>query len=158
MLQVLKLQSSSFYGPIEPPRTSEGFLKLSLIDLSSNRFTGNLPAEYFGRLKEMMSTNVDTTSERYYNVEDFYYKESVTFGGREIIIQGFMLSSVVALDLSNNRFHGEIPKVIGDLTSIRALNLSHNNLTGQIPSLFANMLELESLHLSCNKLSVRIPP
>ncbi|XWS27758.1 hypothetical protein CRYUN_Cryun25bG0008100 [Craigia yunnanensis] len=37
---------------------------------------------------------------------------------------------LTSIDLSNNKFEGEIPKVIEKLNSLKGLNLSHNNLTG----------------------------
>ncbi|TYI41979.1 hypothetical protein ES332_A01G065400v1 [Gossypium tomentosum] len=61
------------------------------------------------------------------------------------------------VDLSDNGFHGEIPKVVRELRLLLALNLSHNSLTGPIPPSFGNLAALESLDLSFNKLSGRIP-
>ncbi|XP_022728553.1 leucine-rich repeat receptor-like kinase protein FLORAL ORGAN NUMBER1 [Durio zibethinus] len=37
------------------------------------------------------------------------------------------------LDLSMNRFHGEIPSSFSNLNFLNHFNLSYNNLTGQIP-------------------------
>ncbi|KAH9779624.1 putative leucine-rich repeat receptor-like protein kinase [Citrus sinensis] len=61
------------------------------------------------------------------------------------------------MDFSSNRFHGEIPEVLGNFKSLKVLNLSHNSLTGNIPVSFENMTALESLDLSFNKLDGRIP-
>ena len=44
------------------------------------------------------------------------------------------MQSLASLDLSKNRFSGEIPPSISNLTSLEALNLSYNNLSGRIPS------------------------
>ncbi|GAY64374.1 hypothetical protein CUMW_233020 [Citrus unshiu] len=38
-----------------------------------------------------------------------------------------------SLDLSNNRFSGQIPQQLVDLTFLEFFNDSHNNLTGPIP-------------------------
>ncbi|GAY67137.1 hypothetical protein CUMW_254160 [Citrus unshiu] len=46
-LNVLILRSNIFYGVIEEPRTGCGFSKLRIIDLSNNRFSGNLPSKSF---------------------------------------------------------------------------------------------------------------
>lgn len=62
-----------------------------------------------------------------------------------------------SIDLSNNAFHGEIPRDLGNLNSLIVLNVSHNSLTGIIPSSFGNLTQLESLDLSCNALSGNIP-
>ncbi|KAB2095658.1 hypothetical protein ES319_A01G053900v1 [Gossypium barbadense] len=64
---------------------------------------------------------------------------------------------LTCIDLSMNGFHGEIPKVVGELRLLQALNLSHNSLTGPIPPSFGNLAALESLDLSFNKLSGKIP-
>ncbi|XP_044509965.1 receptor-like protein 9DC3 [Mangifera indica] len=69
-----------------------------------------------------------------------------------------IIKDFTILDFSNNHFHGEIPKLIGNLHALRVLNLSQNNLTGCIPSSFENLTALESLDLSSNKLVGEIPP
>ena len=38
------------------------------------------------------------------------------------------------LDLSSNRFSGEIPPSLSNISYLSYLNLSHNNLSGRIPS------------------------
>ncbi|XP_042520369.1 putative receptor like protein 25 [Macadamia integrifolia] len=83
-----------------------------------------------------------------------YYKELVTRLG----VDFFPTSTIYkTLDLSNNRFQGEITELIGDLTALMILNLSRNDLTGQIPSMIGNIAELESLDLSGNRLHGLIP-
>ncbi|KAL1174393.1 hypothetical protein V6Z11_A04G008900 [Gossypium hirsutum] len=57
------------------------------------------------------------------------------------------------IDLSNNQFEGEIPKVIGKLNLLKGLNLSHNNLNCGIPTSIGNLTNLEWLDLSSNRLS-----
>ncbi|GKD02620.1 leucine-rich repeat-containing protein, partial [Tanacetum coccineum] len=69
--------------------------------------------------------------------------------------QVFVKFSVI--DLSSNKFEGEIPNVIGSFSSLMALNLSHNNLSGQIPHELGNLLAVESLDLSWNQFSGEIP-
>uniref|UniRef100_A0A6N2KFL9 Uncharacterized protein n=1 Tax=Salix viminalis TaxID=40686 RepID=A0A6N2KFL9_SALVM len=66
-------------------------------------------------------------------------------------------STIRVLDLSDNSFTGEIPKVIGKLKALQQLNLSHNSLTGHIHSSLGNLTNLESLDLSSNSLTGRIP-
>ncbi|XP_017647776.1 receptor-like protein 9DC3 [Gossypium arboreum] len=61
------------------------------------------------------------------------------------------------IDLSNNQFEGEIPKVIGKLNLLKGLSLSHNNLNGRIPTSVGNLTSLEWLDLSSNRLSGTIP-
>nr|XP_048330485.1 putative receptor like protein 25 [Ziziphus jujuba var. spinosa] len=63
----------------------------------------------------------------------------------------------MSIDLSNNKFYGEIPSSIGDARDLIVLNLSSNNFAGRIPSSLGNLIELESLDLSNNELSSEIP-
>ncbi|KAJ4975111.1 hypothetical protein NE237_000217 [Protea cynaroides] len=157
-LRVLVLQSNRFYGSIEHPPTVNEFQMLQIMDLSFNTFTGDLPAEYIGSLMAMMSDN--RTEYGHYIRDDPYYRNSMTImaKGRQVDFASTISILVEALDLSNNRFQGEIPEVIGDLKSLILLNLSRNHLMGQIPSSIGKMSQLESLDLSHNKLSGRIPP
>ncbi|XVE80510.1 hypothetical protein DITRI_Ditri14bG0145800 [Diplodiscus trichospermus] len=64
---------------------------------------------------------------------------------------------LTSIDLSSNKFEGEIPKVVGKLNSLKGLNLSHNNLNGCIPKTIGNLTSLEWLDLSSNKLVGTIP-
>ena len=87
-----------------------------------------------------------------------YYDDSVT-----IMIKGLeielprILTIFTTIDLSHNKFSGEIPNVMGKLQALRFLNLSHNDLVGNIPSSLGNLCSLESLDLSSNQLSGKIP-
>ncbi|GKV50925.1 hypothetical protein SLEP1_g57603 [Rubroshorea leprosula] len=62
-----------------------------------------------------------------------------------------------AVDLSCNKFDGEIPKVAGNLKRLQLLNLSNNILVGPIPTTLGYLANLEALDLSQNKLTGRIP-
>ncbi|XVE90651.1 hypothetical protein DITRI_Ditri20bG0094200 [Diplodiscus trichospermus] len=68
-----------------------------------------------------------------------------------------IIRSLVAIDMSSNRFDGEIPESIGNLKEVHLLNFSNNNLDGRIPLAIAKMTNLEALDLSQNKIAGRIP-
>lgn len=68
-----------------------------------------------------------------------------------------IFSIYITIDLSCNRFEGNIPSVIGDLTSLVMLNLSDNSLEGNIPTSLGSVSALQLLYLSFNKLSGEIP-
>ncbi|GAB4845975.1 hypothetical protein Ancab_024979 [Ancistrocladus abbreviatus] len=106
-----------------------------------------------------MSFAVDGKSSLYMVVYDGrYYQESIVLTMKgSILYYERILSILTSLDLSNNKFHGKIPMVIGRLTFLRDLNLSHNILTDEIPAALGNLTLLESLDLSSNKLSGQIP-
>ncbi|KAL7163577.1 hypothetical protein ACSBR2_039648 [Camellia fascicularis] len=76
--------------------------------------------------------------------------------GNEVVLPR-ILTIFTTIDLSHNKFRGEIPNAIGKLYGLRLFNLSHNNLIGNIPSSLGNLCLLESLDLSSNQLSGKIP-
>lgn len=96
------------------------------------------------------------TSNTYSN-KIYYHKVTVTVKGDEMTLERILIT-FTSIDLSGNKFHGQIPKEIGDLKALHFLNLSRNAFTGQIPSSLGSLTQLESLDLSLNRLSGRIPP
>ncbi|CAL5328347.1 unnamed protein product [Camellia sinensis] len=154
-LQVLVFQSNKFHGPVGSSKTKPPFPKLRILDLSHNEFSGPLPTTYFEHFNAMKM--VDEKAKRRYMGQS-YYSDSVTImiKGSEIELQG-ILTIFTTIDLSHNKFKGEIPNVVGNLGGLRLLNLSHNDLVGNIPSSLGNLRLLESLDLSSNQLSGNIP-
>ncbi|XP_078154339.1 receptor like protein 27-like [Carex rostrata] len=160
-LRVLVLRSNQFYGPISnmevKTKTNNSiFPTLQVFDVSSNHFSGIISKTFFENLKAMVSNSNSTGFEMGYS--GHYYESSikVIWKGQEMeIIRSLSIFS--SLDLSENKFSGEIPEDIGQLRSLDVLNLSHNTLIGPIPSEFGNLQQLESLDLSCNQLSGHIP-
>ncbi|XP_019071934.1 receptor-like protein 33 [Vitis vinifera] len=155
-LQVLVLRSNSFHGHIRHSKIKSPFMSLRIIDLAHNDFEGDLPELYLRSLKAIMNVNEGNMTRKY--MGNNYYQDSimVTIKGLEIEFVK-ILNTFTTIDLSSNKFQGEIPKSIGNLNSLRGLNLSHNNLGGHIPSPLGNLKSLESLDLSSNKLIGRIP-
>ncbi|GKU89942.1 hypothetical protein SLEP1_g4010 [Rubroshorea leprosula] len=165
-LKVLILQSNRFHGAINNTMPAFYFSELRVIDVSQNDFTGLLPSIYFKNLTGKRDVHEDEANFEYigsnvvilWKPSRLFYLDSV-----RIIMKGSkvelkkILTTFSTIDFSSNRFHGHIPKELGELNSLHLLNLSHNSLTGQIPSSLGKMTELESLDLSSNKLDGRIP-
>ncbi|KAM3753063.1 hypothetical protein ACB098_03G065600 [Castanea mollissima] len=164
-LRVLSLQSNGFHSAIGKPESSLDFPKLQIIDVSFNNFTGKLPYEHFQSWTSMKVANltfdednaymvVDTSTPSPYSifVNDFSYTLEMTNKGIKTLYQKIQ-DHLVAIDLSSNKFDGEISEVIGNLKGPHLLNVSNNMLTGPIPSSLENLMELESLDLSQNRLS-----
>ncbi|XVF04198.1 hypothetical protein REPUB_Repub05bG0061700 [Reevesia pubescens] len=140
LLQVLVLRSNQLHGSIQDI-SSSSFSKIQIFDLSSNYFSGPLPARYIRNFKAMINVT-----------EDEYYATTSNMGLMDprhhsfysyfigIVIKGLdkelekIFIKLTSIDLSNNKFEGEIPKVIGMLNSLKGLNLSHNKLSGCIPT------------------------
>ncbi|XP_070016576.1 receptor-like protein Cf-9 homolog [Nicotiana sylvestris] len=156
-LQVLSLRSNKLHGPIRTSSIENLFPQLQILDLSGNAFTAELPTSLFQQLKAMW--RMDQTIKPPISDEgDLYYTDSVT-----VVTKGLehevvrILSLYITIDLSNNKFEGYIPSVLGDLISLRVLNLSHNGLHGHIPPSLGNLSLVESLDLSSNQLVGKIP-
>ncbi|KAI3850985.1 hypothetical protein MKW92_037499 [Papaver armeniacum] len=91
-------------------------------------------------------------------VSGIYYQQIVTVTSKGLDLELVKVRTIfTSIDFSNNKFEGEIPEGIADLTSLHILNLSGNALTGSIPSVLGNLTDLESLDLSRNKLTGEIP-
>ncbi|XP_050289794.1 receptor-like protein 53 [Quercus robur] len=158
-LRILVLRANGFHGPIWTPHTRFGFSKLHVIDLSHNNFSGRLPLEYFKTWNAMLMVPAkDNSQPEYMGSQIDYYKDSITVVNKGIeIFLVKILTIFMAIDLSNNRFYGEIPNSVGNLKGLIVLNLSSNSFMGHFPSSLGNLTELESLDLSQNKLSSEIP-
>uniref|UniRef100_A0A2N9GMH5 Disease resistance R13L4/SHOC-2-like LRR domain-containing protein n=1 Tax=Fagus sylvatica TaxID=28930 RepID=A0A2N9GMH5_FAGSY len=164
-LKLLMLRSNKFHGQIlESPETNYEFPNLRILDLSYNSFTGKLPLNSFKNWNDLKLDNehhltyihVETSSSVgvYHWFDTYDYSMKITNKGLDTVYHKVQ-EIFRAIDMSSNRFVGEIPESIGDLKGLNMLNLSNNILTGHILLLLGNLTELESLDLS---LSGEIPP
>ncbi|RZB53707.1 receptor-like protein 6 [Glycine soja] len=167
-LKVVGLRDNHLYGSIRCPATCT-FPKLHIIDLSHNQFSGNLPLKTIQNWKSMKSSNYSQLQYESYpplkfvgsstsmNVV-FSYLFTMCNKGRVMVYANLReFYYLIAMDLSNNKFSGEIPDVMGDLIGLILLNLSNNMLSGNIPSSLGKLSNLEALDLSLNRLSGKIP-
>ncbi|CAL9225218.1 unnamed protein product, partial [Arabidopsis halleri] len=155
-LEILVLRSNEFYGPISSPKDSISFRKLRIFDISDNRFTGVLPSEYFAGWTAMSSV----VNNVYYELYGGNYHKSVALinKGSDMDLVGSAFIIYKTIDVSGNRFEGDIPDSIGLLKELIVLNMSNNAFIGHIPPSLSNLSNLESLDLSQNRLSGSIPP
>nr|XP_043633233.1 receptor-like protein EIX1 [Erigeron canadensis] len=149
-LKILNLQSNNFTGeiPLEICQNNA----LQNLNLANNNITGMIPRCFYN-LTGMIVTSVD------FHYNRTRYKENI-----ETCIKGIQLKYtktlefLVSLDLSSNKFIGEVPDVLMNLRALNNLNLSRNLLSGQIPSKIGDLKHMESLDISMNLLSGPIPP
>ncbi|PRQ37941.1 putative leucine-rich repeat-containing, plant-type, leucine-rich repeat domain, L [Rosa chinensis] len=131
-LKVLILRSNGFHGIIGKPSSSHEFPKLSIIDLSSNDFSGILPSNYLENWSAMKS--VDAKEHIYFRSmiffggkyqETFFYDYRITVFSKGVELEYLKTPNLMKLiDLSSNRFVGEIPGIIGNLRGLNLLNRS----------------------------------
>ncbi|KAL4334696.1 hypothetical protein GQ457_07G012780 [Hibiscus cannabinus] len=159
-LQVLILKSNRMHGSIHGIGSNISFSKIQIFDISRNYFTGPLPVRYIQNFTAMINLRTNTSAVPYMGIQtggDFYsYSIAIVMKGQDMELKK-IFSMWTIVDLSDNKFEGEIPKAIGELSSLKGLNLSHNNLSGNIPSSIGNLTNLEWLDLSSNKLVGQIP-
>jgi len=135
----LKLHSNKYTHGI----VSSGILwlpKLTMLDLSLNWFTGELPTE----VSSMTSIKYLVLAHN-----NFYGQIPPVYG---------QLVQLQVLDLSYNNLSGGVPADIGNLSSLLVLMLAGNQLSGEIPKEIGNCTSLLWLNLAGNKLSGQIPP
>ncbi|KAH0661122.1 hypothetical protein KY290_027090 [Solanum tuberosum] len=155
-LRVLRLKSNKLHGPIRSSGAEIMFPDLQIMDLSNNAFSKELPKSLFQHLKGMMT--IDQTMKALSNEGDEYYQDSVVVVSKGLMLEVVrILSLYTVIDLSNNKFEGHIPSVLGDLIALQVLNMSHNGLKGHIPPSLGRLSVVESLDLSFNHLSGEIP-
>lgn len=169
-LKVLVLRDNKFHGPIANLKIEHLFPSLIIFDISGNNFGGFLPKAYSKNYEAMKNDTqlVGDTSLQY--MDEWYpvtnglqsthahYSDSVTVatkGTKTTLIK--IPKKFVSIDMSRNKFEGEIPNAIGELHALIGLNLSHNRLTGPIPQSLGNLSNLEWLDLSSNMLTDVIP-
>ncbi|GMH05796.1 hypothetical protein Nepgr_007636 [Nepenthes gracilis] len=174
-LLILILHSNNFHGRLRTSQEEQQpFPKLQILDLSDNSFEGIFPSRLLKGFKAMMEDDENDDAMQYigeyvdYSIESHGAKEiigsetsiqysiALTFKSIDREINGIS-NTLVAIDLSSNRFRGAIPNSIGELVLVRYLNLSHNNFTGSIPPSLENLNVIESLDLSSNQLTGQIP-
>ncbi|XVE80508.1 hypothetical protein DITRI_Ditri14bG0145600 [Diplodiscus trichospermus] len=155
----LDLSLNHFSAQIRSPLTN--LTQLEVLYVDGNQLKGSIPESWFFAASSLKF--IDLRSELSYmgtfspSSGDFYsYSIQIAIKGVEIeLVKIFTM--LTSIDLSSNKFEGNIPKVIGKLNSLKGLNLSHNNLSGCIPTSIGNLTNLEWLDLSSNKLVGTIP-
>ncbi|KAK9668511.1 hypothetical protein RND81_13G065700 [Saponaria officinalis] len=160
-LRVLVLRHNDFYGSISCPKIISWPL-LQIMDIAYNHFNGELKAQCFSNFTALMTKEPNSaTSQLSVSILPFdgvFYQDMVAVNskGEEITLQK-ILTVYKSIDISSNKFCGEIPKTIGNLITLIFLNLSNNALSGPIPSSIGNLMMLEALDLSHNDLNGTIP-
>uniref|UniRef100_A0ACD6AIS3 Uncharacterized protein n=1 Tax=Avena sativa TaxID=4498 RepID=A0ACD6AIS3_AVESA len=140
-LVFLSIADNNFQGDLNFLTTLSNSQSLSLLDISTNYFTGSLLSSHVGN----MSTELQT----------FNAHGNKISGGLPTALSN--LTSVTSLDLSANRLHGAIPEPVMMMENLNLLNISSNLMFGSIPANIVMLKNLVELYLDHNKLSGSIP-
>ncbi|XP_076912304.1 uncharacterized protein LOC143570567 [Bidens hawaiensis] len=162
-LRVLVLRSNRFHGSIHCGQNQTNkWSKLQILDISHNSFNGTVPADFFWQWRAMMTEehkgSKTPLSFPVLQLSDYYYQNTVTVTAKGVDMELVSILTIfISIDISDNKFSGEITHTIGRLKALYALNISHNELTGFIPSSLGDLNQLESLDMSSNNLTGEIP-
>ncbi|KAI3443882.1 hypothetical protein Pfo_000547 [Paulownia fortunei] len=152
-LRFLKLSNNNLQGQLLPAKSnltelwSFDFQYLSTLVLSKNSLEGTMPVS-FCELRWL--SFLDLSSLRYLHLQGNEFMGPVPH-----ISSGS--SSLVTLDIRNNKFAGEIPSWISSFFNLRVLLLKGNNLEGPTPHELCQLKNLSILDISSNNFSGLIP-
>ncbi|XP_010646019.1 receptor-like protein EIX2 [Vitis vinifera] len=152
-LMVLVLHSNKFKGSI--PLELCHLDSLQILDLGNNNLSGTIP-RCFGNFSSMIKQSNSSSPFPFHNARHF---DSESTDTATLVMKGVgnTLGLLVGIDLSRNKFSGEISEELTGLHGLIFLNLSNNHLQGKIPMKIGALTSLESLDLSMNRLSGVIP-
>lgn len=112
------------------------------LDLASNNLQGSIP-ESFGKLKSLQ--------------EIFFYGNALTGEIKDFINTLKDCEKLYTLQLDGNRFSGNIPGSIQNLTALKYIDISRNKLSGKLPDELGHLSELEVIRFFRNNLAGNIP-
>ncbi|XVE71788.1 hypothetical protein DITRI_Ditri10aG0180000 [Diplodiscus trichospermus] len=141
-----------------------GSLKqLTLLELSSNSLTGNIPSTIGGLQRLQRFFVADNEIEGFIPEELCYLRQLGEMSLENNKILGPVpdcignLTFFNILSFSSNRFTSSIPVNLWGLENLFFMNLSFNSFTGYLPSTIRRSIVLESVDLSWNTITGNIP-
>ncbi|XP_061999175.1 receptor-like protein 49 [Rosa rugosa] len=136
---------------------------LKVLDVRYNpALTGYFPDDYTGSSPDLMSLKLSSTNffidlpsliERFPSLKELGVSSCKISEGPVPLSLG-NLRDLIYLDLSYNKFNGQIPTaMLGNLTQLTYLSLSNNYFHGSVPQCLFNLTNLQTLLLHRNNLS-----
>ncbi|XP_019188837.1 PREDICTED: receptor-like protein 12 isoform X2 [Ipomoea nil] len=136
-LEILELSNNSLTGAI-PKELLIGCSWLEMLKLSNNKLEGEILQEFI-HLDSLWYLHLDGNN----------------FTGT--IKDSLLNINLIFLDISDNKFVGNIPRWMGHMRSLEQLSMSKNHLEGSIPIEVCSLELLSILDLSENNLTGSIP-
>ncbi|TQE01698.1 hypothetical protein C1H46_012642 [Malus baccata] len=145
--------------------------RLQSLDFSLNGLTGTLPAESLGSLQSLVWLNVDRNKLGSGKTGDLNFLSFLAnctslemlglhgnrFGGELPGSIANLSTHLKYLTLGKNLLHGSIPNGIGNLENLILLVLEYNELDGSFPEGIGKLRKLEAVYLGSNRFSGPIP-
>ncbi|KAK9080105.1 hypothetical protein SSX86_001780 [Deinandra increscens subsp. villosa] len=138
-LKVLSLVSLPLNGPLPAAVIANTFSSLEILNISSNRFNGNIPFD-LSHLK---------------NIQTLVFDHNYLSGNVPDWLG--LLTSLTVLSFKNNSLDGILPFSLSRLLSLRVLDLSNNRLSGDVPVDLKNLTNLQVLNLENNQFGPSFP-
>nr|XP_010933091.1 receptor-like protein EIX1 [Elaeis guineensis] len=137
---------------------------LEVLDLSNNGLFGELHHCRCKPQQEMIDSQQDSKLEHSsdlmacpIHLQSMHLRKNSLFGKLPSLLK--YCKQLVVLDLSENRFLGDLPIWIGEsLRSLRVLSFRSNFFNGSIPLQLSHLASLQVLDLACNNFSGALPP
>lgn len=127
---------------------------LSSLDLSHNKIHGSLPdvAASAGNNRKLLTT--EESSDKAHPLIHLQLNHNHISGNLDPLTN---FRSLAFADISYNRFGGQIPDSLAELSHLEYLSLYTNTFAGTIPSSLGTLVNLASLFLDDNRLSGTVP-
>ncbi|CAA6657919.1 unnamed protein product [Spirodela intermedia] len=125
------------------PCHSRSVPKLTILDLSSNQFSGPI-------LTDLLTSPT---------LQEFHLENNSLEGGI-VLLQSQSSekkSDLRILNLSGNRFNGTFPDDLTAFTGLQELNIARNNFSGRLPPSMSKLVSLTSLDISQNSFHGPLP-
>ncbi|KAL7086828.1 hypothetical protein ACP275_13G025600 [Erythranthe tilingii] len=157
----IELTNNSLQGTI--PTSISNAKGLQQLLISGNNFSGDFPADICGlpelrRFHSSMnqfSGNLPSCMYKLMKLEELLLQQNMFTGAITKNVSANW-DELTRLDLSGNRFSGNIPTELGSLPVLTILNLSNNQLSGEIPTELTK-LKLDEFDISYNRLQGKVP-
>ncbi|KAL6285220.1 hypothetical protein ACE6H2_009610 [Prunus campanulata] len=162
----LNLSHNSFSGPL-PNDLFSSLSSLQVLDLSYNRLTNHLPEfsskttrlETLDLSRNLFNGSIVVPASAAATLTTFNVMRNNFAGSNPI---SFLCNnrsnhtSLTILNLSANKFTGEIPPGLGACSKLQVFRAGFNHLSGYLPGEIFDLVDLEELYVPSNRLSGHI--